>query len=293
MRVITFATQPGGAYGFLQTSMNRLSGEGKHTFLTVGWGQNWCGFGDRIIKYRQALESFEDDDVCLFVDAYDVIFTGDLGKLEQLYLDSNDKRVVFSTELQTSISEIGNLLIMGPPVRSKSQKSPIFICAGVFIGFASSAKALFDAAIATGQCSHRYADDQYIFTSLCRSSPDKYRYDVNSEWFLTWSSYVEQNVGKSVLLYPDGTMSYKGDKKPFVLHRQFAAKLDKTIESLGYSISETERKALERDPQYNWKFLKHHIYHKWYLLTTTFLGSSIMILLILIAVILVFLYTCI
>lgn len=290
MYVVTFATKADGAYNYLKKSMERLSGP-EHELLTVGWGQSWAGFGDRIIKYREAIDSLHDDAVCLFVDGYDVILTGDLGEMERQYREMSDKKVVFSTETQTTVSALGNLLLMGRAVKEKNKSTPIFICAGAFIAYVSSAKSFFDQAIATGHLSHRHADDQHVFTTLCRDSPEKYGYDTDSRWFVTWPSHLETHVGKHIELSRDGTLTYKGRSGSFVLHRQFAARLEDTLESLGYEVPTDDKKLLVRDPQYNWKFAKHHVRHKWYLLLTVVQKSFyLLIMLVIIAILTTLVY---
>jgi len=263
MKVITFATKDGGALKYLEESFHRLNDSSRHEFITVGWGKTWRGFGDRLIQYRDEISTLDPAAVCLVVDGYDVLLTGDMGDLETQYKNTANRKVVFSTEAHSSISVIGNYCVMGPPV--KRNGDTIHICAGAYIGTAQSLVTMLNQVITTNDCNHPAADDQYLLTKLCRQDPDNYLYDTESKWFLTWSAFSDNLTRKDVKLSADGTMSYKS-QHPFVLHRQFAADLEETIRGLGYQMTAEDIQAVKRDPNYHYKFYKHHVEHQWQLI---------------------------
>lgn len=289
MKVITFATKHGGALKYLEESFHRLSDSSKHEFIKVGWGKQWRGFGDRLIQYRDEMSTLDPDAVCLVIDGYDVLLTGDMGALETQYKTCKaNGKVVFSTETHSSISVIGNYCVMGPPVKQNGET--IYICAGAYIGTARSLVTMLNKVINTNECNHHAADDQYLLTKLCRQNPDDYMYDTESAWFLTWSAFTDDMTRKDVVLSVDGTLRYKTEH-PFVLHRQFAADLEETILGLGYQMTEEDIAAVKRDPNYHYKFYKHHIEHRWQLIPDL-VKLCFLIFLLVLVLILVF-YLCI
>lgn len=265
MKVITFATKEGGALKFLKQSFHRLSDSTLHEFITVGWGEAWNGFGDRLIKYRNKIAELDSNDVCLVIDGYDVLLTGDLTSFEEQYRSTGHNKVVFSTEShETFFDRVGNRCIMGEPI--KTDRGEVCICAGAFIGTAGAIVDMMNRVIDPGYCDHRYADDQYLLTKLCRENPLVYEYDQDNDWFLTWYDYGGgENMKKDIVLNKDGTLTYKNRTTIFVLHRQFAADLADTILALGYVMTEEDIIAVKRDPDYHMKFFKHHLHHRWYI----------------------------
>lgn len=278
MKVITFATKAGGALKYLEQSFERLSDSKEHTFIKVGWGRSWKGFGDRLIQYRDTLLQQDPNDVCLVVDGYDVLLTGNLSVFERKYIEAGHRKVVFSTEVHDTVSSMRNYIIMGAPVKTETGK--VFICAGAYIGFAESLIKMLDKVISTGSCDHRYADDQYLLTRLCRSEPQAYEYDRDSNWFITWAEYNDDAIKKDVLLNKNGTVTYKQQTTSFVLHRQFAADLEETILGLGYTMTQEDIEAVKRDPHYHIKFYKHHIRHRWHIIPRSIKISMFIFLLI-------------
>lgn len=289
MKVITFATKDGGALKYLEESFYRLSDSSRHEFIKVGWGKTWRGFGDRLIQYRNELSTIDSTEVCLVIDGYDVLLTGDMGSLEAQYKDSANGKVVFSTEIHSSISIIGNYFVMGAPV--KQGNNTIRICAGAYIGTAQALIKMLNQVISTNECNHPAADDQYLLTKLCRKNPENYTYDIESEWFLTWSAFTDDLTKTDVTLSADGTLTYK-KKHPFVLHRQFAADLQETILALGYEMTSADIEAVKRDPNYHYKFYRHHIEHRWQLIPDVIKFCFMIFLVVLFLIFVYYIYAC-
>lgn len=290
MKVVTFATKEGGAFKFLKQSFHRLSDSTQHDFIVVGWGDAWAGFGDRLKKYRNKIAELNADDLCLVIDGYDVLLTGDLSQFEQQYRSAGHNKVVFSTEAHDNFFDrMGNRCIMGEPV--KTERGEVCICAGAFVGTAGAIVTMMDQVIEPGYCDHRYADDQYLLTKLCRENPSAYEYDQDSKWFLTWYDYGGgEDMKKDIVLNANGTLTYKNETSIFVLHRQFAADLAETIVALGYKMTDEDIEAVKRDPDYHIKFFKHHAHHLWHMTATPLKIIAMLLILLSILIIIYLVY---
>jgi len=60
--------------------------------------ENWKGYQDKIYHMKKVLSSLDNNDICCFVDAYDIIVYGDEKEIIRKYL-RYEKEIVFGAEL--------------------------------------------------------------------------------------------------------------------------------------------------------------------------------------------------
>jgi len=184
--LITIATHNEGYYNALKKSSNRYD----YNLITLGFGQKWQGF---IMKYKlltETLNNYNDNDIIILIDAYDVIVTDSKSIAIEKFKKIN-KPILLSKDGYTGNS-IFNYL-----------HSKIFdtyynyqICAGLMMGYVWALKKLIF--LMCGEelekCKQLNLDDQVLLINTCKKNKLYKNFvaiDNNSEIFYNTYGIVD------------------------------------------------------------------------------------------------------
>lgn len=225
MKIVTFATRSDGYFPYLLQSARRY----KNRIVVLGWNEEWKGFGSKVLALKKYIQTVPDDEVVVFVDAYDVVFLRNLDSLEKEYISftkQHGKRIVISASRST-FDFIYNIRFG----KCKGQN----LNSGTFIGYAGVIRRmLHEICSAVGDCQDRHVDDQQLFSSYCRQNEDIFSFDTEFDWFLIWGLLEDWDIAPSVT-FQDETLYYEG-KTPYVLHCPGNKDMSDILTKLGYRV---------------------------------------------------------
>lgn len=263
MRVVTYATHDAGFLKYLVLSAKR-----HHVQLDIiGWNTNWNGFGDKYRGMNLYLQSVPDDDVVLFIDAYDVLLLRSLDGLEIEY-----RQKFFERKPKIVLS-------VAPSHRLTDQWYRVFfdqcrnvnVNTGTYIGYAGLIKKVLISICQQENCHDKNFDDQRSLTSFCNQHDDMFEFDEQQKWFLNfglleyWTLPPFQVIDKQVV--------YKGNR-PYVLHCPGNLDMTPYILLLGYLINqETPQRSHFR---YFFNIIENHCTH----LITEYMSQIIIVIIV-------------
>lgn len=119
----------------------------------------WCGLQDKLIAMKEKIFSLQDDDVCCFVDAYDVIVNTNEARLLALF-EHSGADILFGAETQ-----------LDPPIIPRSEypesESPFrFLNSGVYIGRVAALKKMLNWGDFLGLNDQEYANRYFLAKRL-------------------------------------------------------------------------------------------------------------------------------
>ena len=95
VKVITIATYDGLGLAMLKKSMY----DNNIDYVVLGQGESWKGYGMKIIETVNYLKHLSAEYThFMFVDAYDTYFLDNMKKVEEVYRNNWNDKIVFSTE---------------------------------------------------------------------------------------------------------------------------------------------------------------------------------------------------
>jgi hypothetical protein len=221
LHLLTVATHDDGYYKALKISAKRNN----YNLETLGWGQKWTGFIMRIKLYIDKLNTFDDNDIVIIIDAYDVIILENKDVLIQKF-KKFDKAIILSRD-----PDANNIL-------SKYLQTTIFhkshnykICAGLMMGYAWALKKLFYLMCGDTleKCKKDNLDDQLLLINTFYDKNNKdfikknIMVDYNSEIFLNTfgnTAYLEFDFEITDIFYIKNTKLYlkNTDINPCIIH---------------------------------------------------------------------------
>jgi hypothetical protein len=151
--------------------------------VVLGMGMKWRGF---IMKYEliiEYLESLKDDDIICFVDAYDVLPTKNIIKLERKFIKfskkhPNVKMIVGGGVTQNSIQEFFNDVVFD---NSK-------INSGTYIGYVKNIKHILLFILQQ----NNIQDDQVELIKYAKQNPNDIYCDIKHNFFYVISTPLQQ-----------------------------------------------------------------------------------------------------
>jgi hypothetical protein len=176
--LITLATHDDGYYNALKKSAD-ING---YNLITLGWGKKWEGF---IMKYKLLLENisnYNDNDIIILVDAYDVIVTD---KKEVAI----EKFKTFNIPLLLSKDgHTGNSIFNYLHDKIFDTCNNYNICAGLMMGYVWALKNLIYLMCGNNldKCKQLNMDDQILLTDTCNNNKlykTLLKIDINSDIF--------------------------------------------------------------------------------------------------------------
>jgi uncharacterized protein YlzI (FlbEa/FlbD family) len=171
IHLITIATHNEGYYNALKKSAEINNYE----LITLGWGQKWEGF---IMKYKLLLENinkYDDNDIIILIDAYDVIVTGKKEEVINKFKKYN-KPIVISRDGYTGDSIVNY-------IHNKLFEScnNIEICAGLMMGYVWALKELILLMCGNelNKCKELNIDDQILIINICKNNKTFFSQNVD------------------------------------------------------------------------------------------------------------------
>jgi hypothetical protein len=176
--LITIATHNEGYYNALKKS----SQQHNYNLITLGWGKKWEGF---IMKYKlliENLDKFNDNDIIILIDAYDVIVVDNKSTVLEKFKKFN-KPILLSRDGYT-----GNSVFNYIHSKIFDEYNNIKICAGLMMGYAWALKKLIILMCGNEleKCKMLHLDDQMLLINTCKKNKlykNLVAIDKNSEIF--------------------------------------------------------------------------------------------------------------
>jgi hypothetical protein len=216
MKIVTVATSPDGYYKWLKASCNRYNTE----LVTLGMNEKWLGYNWKLLKMKEYIDNLDNDEVVMFVDAYDVILLDDPRKLEEKFIKS-DKKIIVGCE-ENDNKTLGHILF------DKCHNKPLN--SGTYIGYVKYLrKMLKDIIIKNKDPS---LDDQKLMIKYCKQNKSIH-VDCEKEYFLV----------KVMPLLEDVDIDLEKNKS-YVLHAPRNTRMEKIIRKLNYNITKEEEDEL-------------------------------------------------
>lgn len=184
--VVTVATKKEGYYDALVESCQRNGLE----LVVLGYGKPWQGFAWRFLLVKDFMETIHNEDIVMFVDAYDMISTQPSEVVKQRFLSFNAP-IVMSVENMKDRSFISTL--MRNQVFGYCKKANV--CGGAYMGYVYALKKLYS--YLQEHFDHHHfekLDDQRLLTFVCQDEKFvhqyiKYDYDSSIFYNLELETY--------------------------------------------------------------------------------------------------------
>ena len=264
MIVVTVATEKKGYYDLLVKSCE-IHGL---TLITLGLGMKWTGFSMKYRLMREYLHSIPENEIIVFVDAYDVI------------INDNEESII------TKFTSFGTDIVFGTQdgLLSKMTFTHCFghvLCGGCYIGYASRIKQLLHILNDPVLIEETDGDDQEMLNRACSNNFEFFDEFVSADadnilFFTTDASLyldpkyiVHDNIG---LYCNNETITTKKGIRPSILHFAAGVNGKKYLTCLDMNSSDSKHIMNE---DLSWKF-KHAqgmlklIHAKHYNLLTSF-----------------------
>jgi hypothetical protein len=154
--------------------------------VILGYGQPWKGFAWRFLLMKDYLETLDNQDIVVFLDAYDIIATQNASTIQARFLEFQSP-MLFSTEQIQRKDFLTHYVRDG--VFGKCPDADI--CGGAYMGYVYALKKMYHYICQTYDCgSQEFSrmDDQKILTSLCNDpyfTEPQIAYDHSSSIFYT------------------------------------------------------------------------------------------------------------
>jgi hypothetical protein len=155
--ILTVATHNEGYYDALKISAERNN----LNLITLGFGQKWKGF---IMKYdltKNYLNSLNDNDIVVFVDAYDVLILQNYDTIIEKFKSFN-KPIILSQDANPH-----SLFLKYFHPKIFDQCNNTRINSGLYMGYVWALKLLFNQMCKYNDCNNKENDDQIMLTNTC------------------------------------------------------------------------------------------------------------------------------
>lgn len=162
IHLITIATHNEGYYNALKKSAKMNN----YNLITLGWGKKWEGF---IMKYKlliEILNIFDDNDIIILIDAYDVIVTDNKSIVIEKFKKFN-RPILLSKDGYT-----GNSIFNYIHDKIFEEYNNYHICAGLMMGYVWALRKLIF--LMCGEelekCKQLNLDDQILLINTCKKN---------------------------------------------------------------------------------------------------------------------------
>lgn len=189
----------------------------------LGWGMKWTGYTMKINLIREFLKTMPNNDIVVFIDAYDVLVLKNLAEIKKRFI-SYDTPILFSEDIpNTIIKEYGyKKLFWG----CKDNK---YLCSGLYAGYVYALKLFYTELCLEYDCSD-HANDQLIISRFCSSDFfTKYvKLDTENKVFLNIysdkSPLIDNNIDLQEVLEYD----------PCIVHAPGNGNLNNVVEHFNF-----------------------------------------------------------
>lgn len=242
--VVTVATHNDGYLDALKKSC-----ENNNIKLNIlGYGQKWEGFAWRFDLLNNFLQDKNDNDIILFIDAYDVIILNDINIILEKFLKYNKPIVISSENINNKINQYVYTKVFG-------------ICeynlnAGTYIGYIYALKQMFYLLKNKYNLKSCKNDDQCLLVNFYNSNKEfvnKYiTIDNESKIFyvLTHDNILNYFYNKSYKY----EKIFENNKNPCIIHGPGNINMSLILDKLNLPYNKKIRN------YYDYKFILNYIY---------------------------------
>jgi hypothetical protein len=209
IHLLTVATHNEGYYDALKISAKRNN----YTLETLGWGQKWEGFVMKMRLCIEKVQSFNDNDIAIMIDAYDVII---LEKKEVLVekFKKFKKPILLSRD-----GYISNFIFKYLQDKVYHNSNNYRINAGLLMGYVWALKKMYTLICGDllEKCRTPFLDDQILLINTYHNHDNKKffkehsAYDYNSEVFFNTygdTTYPDFNFEITDIFYIENNKLY-------------------------------------------------------------------------------------
>jgi hypothetical protein len=232
-KVLAFATERQGYFDLFIESCNRNMIDP----VILGWGEEWIGFGKKMMTIREYIYNLPDDEIVLSVDPFDVIFLCGLDEIENKFEEIRTSFLCGALKLSFFNSSVYNR-----EFNKTSKKTPItptnynFLNTGTWISRAGYARFLIDELIDKYKMTETSMDQQ-LLTGIYIEQSHGVDIDWNCKIFhnLLFKDFITRRPDLKDLKFNNGRIvNTASDTRPCILHASGNANLKKLAFRLGY-----------------------------------------------------------
>ncbi len=227
IKIVTVATEEKFYLKWLRESCTRYG----TNLIVLGMGYKWEGL---MMKYRLMIDFLENEDsnnIICFVDAYDVIMTGNVNHLKLSYLQAvyeTQYKVIVASEFKNTNNNLSGKIVQSLQNFTFSATDDNSINSGTYIGKASDLLEIIKEMI-----SYEEINDQTAFNIYKSIHPEFVKIDNEREFFNV--SHILEDA--SSFSYPDS----------FFLHRPGNNLMINFLRTNGYIITVEEERLIQKD----------------------------------------------
>ena len=232
MKIVTVATHNDRYYSILQDSCKRYNLE----LITLGWGKKWTGFTMKYELFMDFLNNAQDDEIIMFIDAYDVIINeGEKDILNKFY--SYNKKILISYE--------NNIFIK----LFFSKCNNVVLNSGTYMGYVKYIKEMIKLLYKPKLFKKCNNDDQEILNYVCKKNKpffDRYvGIDYNKDIFSIFTPNIYYSpyyiISKDIGIECNNNILYYKNKRPSVFHFTGNLNFDRYVKCLGYDTNKIKK----------------------------------------------------
>ena len=244
LHVVCVATKSEQYYPILQESCLRNN----ITLNTLGYGEEWQGFAWKFYHMMNFIKDLPDNDIVMFIDAYDVIILKDYNTILERFKSYNTA-ILLSVDA-TPTSWLHKLIYR----KIFKKCGDMYTNAGTYMGYSYALKKMLDILCSKFDCKEFTLDDQVMLASICeeRDFFNQYiKFDTEKSIFF--------NIFPKHLFTLNNDIEIKNDYitneyniEPCVIHGPGNTNLHKIVEAYKYNT--------QFIPEYSvWKSVKKRI----------------------------------
>ena len=238
MKVITVATHPERYYESLLDSAKKNNIE----LVVLGMGEKWKGFVWRFDLILDFLKKIKEDEIILFIDAYDVIFLDNISNIEQKFLEikkKNNFKILMGNDLVPN-----NFLNNYTYKKVYTNNNPQRINAGIYMGYVKDILEILTYMKNNNITNN--TNDQILFIEEYNRNPSIFYFDKKHEiivnavgTLLTNNIDLEKMDFEFIKSKDNKTILHnkKYNTYPMVLHGPGNANLDDIILKYNYKLT--------------------------------------------------------
>ncbi len=256
LHVVTIATHNDGYYDALIESGKRNGINVK----TLGWGQKWKGFTMKFELINNYLNNINEDDIVVFVDAYDVIILENKEEILNRFYD-------YSMPIILSVDNAPEIPIIRYFYNKIFDKCENYnINSGLYIGYVWALKKMFKLLCDKNMCTTNQIDDQVLLVNVCRNKSFYKKYiNIDNDYkiffntFGTNNSIYEQDLSiNKVFNINNNKFKFKGKNYgPCFIHGPNDTNFDEIID-----FYDLPKKVVVREPGHRFSVYTKPFYHK-------------------------------
>jgi len=232
-KVLAFATEKQAYYDLFIESCRRHDIDP----VILGWGDEWIGFGKKMMTIREYIDDLPEDEIIISVDPFDVIFLCGLEEIEKKFQKVDASFLCGALNLSFFNARVYNREFNKTGKRTpRTLTNYNFLNTGTWISRAGYARFIIDELV------HEYdmtgtTMDQQLLTGIYIENSHSVDIDWSCEIFhnLLFKDFITRRPDLKDLQFYDGrVINTASESEPCILHASGNANLKKVALRLGY-----------------------------------------------------------